>query len=872
MSPQDLRNAFCSFFKKKGHKELPSSPLILQDDPTLLFANAGMNQFKDYFTGKSTPPHQCAVTIQKCVRAGGKHNDLENVGPSARHHTYFEMLGNFSFGDYFKKEAIEYAWEFLTSELKLPADKMLITVHKDDQESYRLWQEHIGIASDKIFYKGDKDNFWEMGETGPCGPCSEIFYDYGEAHTTKGFASTPDNPFDDGGRFVEIWNLVFMQYEKVANGKRTLLPNPSIDTGMGLERLLAAMNNRYVNYETDLFVPLIAHIEKILPQSPSPSPQNLHRLRAIADHARSCTMLITDGVIPSNEGCGYVLRRIIRRAVRHLRELGASANSMSQLVDPVFELLGEAWPENARHASLAKNFLKAEEEKFLETLDQGLKFLNNALKTDLQNKTLKGQTAFKLYDTYGFPLDLTEAILRDQGLILDTLGFEAAMEERRKDSRKSWKGGRGNDQKIFHDVKKEWGETHFTGYEKHSDTAKLLKILPTTPSTVLIFDQSPFYAEGGGQVGDTGAILDDHGHVLARIEDTQKPIEGLHAHHTSNPGTLTEGKQYKLVIDRERRAAIAKNHSATHLLQSALIATLGDHVKQSGSLVTDQKLRFDFAHTSALKTKEIQSVEKAVNDHIAAALNVTPEVTSMEKARKKGALALFGEKYGDQVRTLQMGGVSLELCGGTHVSNTSEIGMFSIVEESSPGSGIRRIEAVTSTIALKRLQERSETLKNIERLTGIKGDQNVQKIESLLEEVKGQQKKLAQLSEEIGLAKLSNFFEEVENLGKDLVFKCARAPDGVDLKQLSDRFINKHQKGILALYSIKGKKATVLLRCGKGLIDCPAVLNESLRPLGGRGGGRKDMAQGSIDAKQAPLLEEHVKKAVTNTFQNSLQI
>ena len=772
------------------------------------------------------------------------------------------MLGNFSFGDYFKKEAIEYAWEFLTSVIKFPAEKLLITVHKDDRESYDLWVDHIGITPKKIFHKGDKDNFWEMGETGPCGPCSEIFYDYGEGHTTHGFTPTQDDPFDDGGRFVEIWNLVFMQYEKLPAGKRTSLPNPSIDTGMGLERLLAAMNNHYVNYETDLFAPLIKRIENMIPPSPSQDPQTLHRLRAIADHARSCTMLITDGVIPSNEGRGYVLRRIIRRAVRHLKELGAPPISMTKLVDPVFDLLGEAWPENAGNASLAKNFLKVEEEKFLETLDQGLKFLNNALKTDLQNKILKGETAFKLYDTYGFPPDLTEAILRDQGLSLDTAGFETAMEERREDSRKSWKGGKKIDHKIFHDIKNQWGETDFTGYEQHSDTAKLLKVISTDSGTALIFDRTPFYAEGGGQIGDTGVVSGENDNTLAKIEDTQKPVEGLHVHYCSDPGPLEEGKMYKLVIDWERRAAIAKNHSATHLLQSALIATLGDHIKQSGSLVTEQKLRFDFAHTSALRPKEIQSVEDTVNDHIAAALSVTPQVTTIDKARKRGALALFGEKYGDRVRTLQMGGVSLELCGGTHVSNTSEIGMFSIVEESSPGSGIRRIEALTSTVALKRLQERSQTLKNIEQLTGLKGPQTVQKMESLLEDVKRQQKKLAHLSEEAGLAKLSDFFEKTETIGKDIAFKCAPAPEGVELKQLSDRFINKHKKGILAIYAVKGKKRPASsFAPGKELIDCPATLNEALKPLGGRGGGRKDMAQGSTDADKIRLLEEaHQKK------------
>ena len=855
MTPQQLRQTFCSFFEKRGHQKVPSSPLIPLDDPTLLFANAGMNQFKDYFTGKINPPFARAVTIQKCVRAGGKHNDLENVGPSARHHTYFEMMGNFSFGDYFKKDAIEYAWNFLTDELKFSRQKLLVTVHKDDKESYDIWRSHIGITADKIFYKGDKDNFWEMGETGPCGPCSEIFYDYGKRYATPGHTPTEEDPFDDGGRFVEIWNLVFMQYEKTTEGGRRPLPNPSIDTGMGLERLLAAMNDCYANYETDIFRPLIQAIEKILP-SPAPKDEDsLHRMRAIADHARSCTMLITDGVIPSNEGRGYVLRRIIRRAVRHLRELKAPPVSLTGLVDTVFQSLGEAWPENAANASLAKNFLKVEEEKFLETLDQGFKFLNHALKSDLDNKTLKGTAAFKLYDTYGFPLDLTETILKEKGLLLDTAGLEAAMEARREDSRKSWKGGQSENQHVFHAIKKEWGETKFTGYEKQSDTGKLLKIVNLGEKRALVFDRTPFYAEGGGQIGDTGFVGD-----VVQVDDTQQPVEGLYVHYTKDSGSLEEGKSYQLSVDRERRADIAKNHSATHLLQSSLITNLGDHVKQSGSLVTEKKLRFDFAHTSALSKKEIQMVEETVNNNIAAGLDVTPETTTMEEARKKGALALFGEKYGDRVRTLQMGGVSLELCGGTHVSNTSEIGIFSIIEESSPGSGIRRIEAVTSTVALKRLRERSGILEKIERLTGMKSEQTVKRIESVMEEVRGQQKTVARLSEELGMARLSNFFDDTQSLADGIHFKCTQAPEGVDLKQLSDRFINKHKKGIVVLYTFKGKKVSVLLRSSKGLIDCRSVLNAALVPLNGRGGGRNDMAQGSGDGDKVHLLEEAIKK------------
>lgn len=857
MKVQEIREKFAQYFQAKGHEKVPSSPLVPINDDTLLFANAGMNQFKDYFTGKAQPKNKRAVTIQKVVRAGGKHNDLENVGLTARHHTFFEMLGNFSFGDYFKKEAIEMAWEFLTKELAIPAERLYVTVHHTDDEAEEIWHKHIGVPMEKIFRKGDKDNFWEMGDIGPCGPCSEIFYDHGEEYTDPNFKPGPGQDLlDDELRYVEVWNLVFMQFEKDGKGGKVSLPNPSIDTGMGLERIASVLQKKYWNYDTDAFTPIIAEIEKITGKKYSDS-QYTTSMRVVADHIRSCTMLITDGVIPSNEGRGYVLRRIIRRAIRHLRELDAPAGTFSKLSDVVMRELGEEYPQNKANQSLAEKFLNLEEKKFLETLDMGLKFLEESLKKNVKNGVFDGAAAFKLYDTYGFPLDLTEVILRDKKITVDLGGFDKAMEERKEDSRKSWKGALNLDDKIFHDAKARSGETKFLGYDTLESEATLKEIIDLGEGrSGLVFDQTPFYAEGGGQVGDTGTLL--AGKTEIEIIDTQKPVDGLFVHFVEGNPDIKSGAKVSLKVNARERNLTARNHSATHLLQSALINVLGDHVKQSGSMVNSDRLRFDFTHMQALTQDELNQVEKLVNEEVLKANDVVASHCSMDEALSKGALALFGEKYGDEVRVLEMGPFSTELCGGTHVSNTSEIGLFTIISESSLSTGVRRIEATTSENAIKRLNNRSKTLKELELLTSSGQNKIVSKVSGLFDEIKKLQKEVRSLKDELTSKDSQDMFDSPELIGGSLPFKYAHAPEGSDLRKLSDLFMDKNPKGAVLLTTEKGGRLAVLLRSGKKSgIPCNNILKEALSLIDGRGGGKPDMAQGSGENKN---LEEFVGK------------
>ncbi|TNE98452.1 MAG: alanine--tRNA ligase [Deltaproteobacteria bacterium] len=689
MKASDIRTKFSEFFISKGHEKIDSSPLIPQNDPTLLFANAGMNQFKDYFTGAAKAANPRAVTVQKCVRAGGKHNDLENVGFTARHHTFFEMLGNFSFGDYFKKEAISYAWEFLTKELGIDKDKLYVTVHESDQEAADIWHQQEGVPRERIFFLGDKDNFWEMGDTGPCGPCSEIFYDHGPEHSDPN-ADTSKLILNDEVRYVEIWNLVFMQFEKYMEDgqiKRRSLPKPSVDTGAGLERIAAAMTGNYNNYETLLFQPIIQELSRM---SGKKYENHLANMRIVADHVRAATMLITDGVIPSNEGRGYVLRRIIRRAVRQLEELGLTEPSMHKLIPQVWEILGEEYPENMRNSSLAEKYIMLEEENFRRTLSTGLDLLNKELK-GLKGDTLSGEIAFKLYDTYGFPMDLTEVILREKNLKLDTDGFEKCMEEQKERSRKASDfSASGENQKVFYDLKDKFGETEFLGYKSLTAEVKLLAKEKIGEYYALIFDKTPFYGEGGGQAGDSGEILGGDS-IIANILDTQKPVDGLFVHYSKDADGLNVDHHYTLKVNAHQRNLTARNHTATHLLQAALIEVLGDHIKQAGSAVAQDRLRFDFTHPEAVKKSELRKVERIVNEQILKGTDVCAEVMSKDKAMQKGAMALFGEKYGDEVRVIDIPGFSVEFCGGTHVSNTSEIGLFSIISESSEGKTIQSL-------------------------------------------------------------------------------------------------------------------------------------------------------------------------------------
>jgi alanyl-tRNA synthetase len=854
MKTQEIRDKFTQFFVNHKHEKISSSPIIPQNDPTLLFANAGMNQFKDFFTGKANPNNRRATTIQKCVRAGGKHNDLENVGFTARHHTFFEMLGNFSFGDYFKSEAIDFAWKFLTVELKIPKDKLYITCHDSDQEAADIWHKEQGVPRDRIFFMGDKDNFWEMGDVGPCGPCSEIFYDHGEENSDG--ADTSECLLADEGRYVEIWNLVFMQYEKYREGdeiKRRELPKPSVDTGCGLERLAAVMQGVYWNYDIDSIQSIINQIEKLCSNKyTDESAQG--SFRVVADHARACTMLITDGVIPGNEGRGYVLRRIIRRAVRHLNLLGCKETSFFKLVDPVMETLGAEYPENARNVALATKLLKLEEEKFRKTLDTGLELINKELKKVKSGSQFDGKTAFKLYDTYGFPLDLTQTILDEHKIELDQDGFDTAMAKQRENSKKAAKFTVAEDNlKTFYAIKEKNGETQFTGYTTTELKAKLVAYEHTDEAVWLVFDKTPFYAESGGQMGDKGSILVGD-KTIASIADTQKPVDGLFVHYSTEASLndLEVGKEYSLKVDDSYRRDTMRHHSATHLLQSALINILGDHIKQAGSMNTSDRLRFDFTHPEALTAEEISKVELLVNEKVMAGLPVTASVMTKDQAEEKGAMALFGEKYGNEVRVLEMGDFSIELCGGTHVNNTADIGLFTILTESSLSSGVRRIEAIVSKYALDYLLKRSRILSSVERTYSAKQEKVITAVELSQQEMKAKNKEIKDLKEKIQSLASADLFNNEETLGNGtkVTFADATGTNPKEFRTLSDKYLDKNTEGVLVLYSLEGGKVSALVRTNKKnkQYQCSNILKAGLEKINGRGGGRPDMAQGSGEA------------------------
>ncbi len=858
MKTSEIRKKFTDYFLSHGHEKIPSSSLIPEDDPTLLFANAGMNQFKDIFTGKKNPKNKRATTIQKVVRAGGKHNDLENVGFTARHHTFFEMLGNFSFGDYFKSEAIDFAWKFLTEELKIPKDRLYVTVHESDDEAKELWHKEQGVPYDRIFKKGNKDNFWEMGEFGPCGPCSEIFYDHGEEFTDKSLDPKNMNDIlDDELRYVEIWNLVFMQYEKTPEG-RLSLPKPSIDTGAGLERIAAVMQGVYWNYDTDAFTPIIKKLETM--SGESYTGERTGSFRVIADHIRSATMLITDGTIPSNEGRGYVLRRIIRRAVRHVRELGLKELTLHKLVPTVFEILGSEYPQNQKEQKLAMKYLEEEEAKFLETLDTGMKYLNDALQSDVKDGVFSGDVAFKLYDTYGFPIDLTEVILTEKGLKLDQAGFDKAMKAQKARSKASWKGATLDDshKKVFFELKEKNGATEFLGYDQMSAEGKLIFAEKVGENFVAVFDKTPFYGESGGQVGDTGFIK--AGSSQVEVLDAQKPVEDLIALFVSSIDGLKVGETYLQEVKSNKRELTKRNHSATHLMQSALIQVLGDHVKQAGSHVDENRLRFDFTHNKGLTAQEILEVEKIVNDFIQREYEVTPKVMPIEEARNSGAIAMFGEKYGDQVRVVKMGPASTEFCGGTHVDNTSEIGLFKITSEGSLSSGIRRIEAMTSKGAFNYLNQRSQQLAKIETLTNSKGSKSIEAIDGLQKQIKDLNKQIKSLEQKIESSQSKSLFDNAEKLGS-INLIIAKAPENANLRNLSDTFVSKYDDGVLVLTSNTKGKLGALIRKSKKVngIHCGNILKESLNAVGGKGGGREDMAQGS--AEDFDKCDDFIKKA-----------
>ena len=842
MKTADIREAFLSYFERKGHTRVDSSSLVPHDDPTLLFTNAGMNQFKDTFLGLEVRDYNRAVSSQRCVRAGGKHNDLENVGYTARHHTFFEMLGNFSFGDYFKREAINFAWIFLTEELQLPKDKLWVTVHISDDEAAQIWIDEIGVDPNRLS-RLDEDNFWQMGDTGPCGPSSEIFYDHGPDVP----GGPPGSPDDDLDRYIEIWNLVFMQYNRDSAGVLNPLPAPSVDTGMGLERISAVLQGEHNNYDIDLFKALIAAAaEKLDVEDHSHT-----SLRVVADHLRSCAFLITDGVLPSNEGRGYVLRRILRRAIRHGNKLGATEPFFASLVPALVSEMGTAYPELVRQEGAIMKALASEEEQFARTLDKGMDILEQAL-ASLDGNQIPGDVVFRLYDTFGFPVDLTNDIARERGLELDIEGYEAEMQAQRKRSQES-----GSFQVDYNNVINVAGETEFLGDGDVESTAKVRGLfvdgdarttISAGDSAVVILDRTPFYGESGGQVGDTGYIFSDSAKL--EVRDTTK-AQGHHLHHVVViEGELASGDEVKAAIDASLRTRIKANHSATHLMHEALRQVLGEHVQQKGSLVDADKLRFDFSHSEGLTAQELQQVASIVNQQVQSNGEVLTQEMDMESAVAAGATALFGEKYGDEVRVLTMGTdrFSVELCGGTHVSRTGDIGIFRILTEAGVASGVRRIEAVTGVGALADIAKADQALAEVCDVVKASPALAAEKVSNLRKEVRDLEKQITQLKQKLATGAGSDLTEEAVQVGDTNVL--ATVVDGADastLRQTLDHCKNKLSSGVVLLAAVEGDKISLVAGVTKDLTDrvrAGDVMKEFAGRVGGKGGGRPDMAQG----------------------------
>ncbi len=850
-STAELRRAFLDFFVTNGHQEVATSSLVPHDDPTLLFTNAGMNQFKDVFLGTDKRTYSRATSSQRCVRAGGKHNDLENVGYTARHHTFFEMLGNFSFGDYFKKEAIEFAWTFLTKELQLPAEKLLVTIYHEDDEAFDIWNKDIGLPADKIIRIATADNFWSMGDTGPCGPCSEIFYDHGE-HIWGGPPGTPE---EDGDRFIEIWNLVFMQFNKQSNGDMEPLPTPSIDTGMGLERISAILQNVHSNYEIDLFQALIKQAAVIVGTDDLTDKS----LRVIADHIRSCSFLVCDGVMPSNEGRGYVLRRIIRRAVRHGYKLGADEIFFYKLVNELVDQMGEAFPELKQQQALVEKVLKLEEEQFSSTLDRGMSILNDALQK-LESDTIPGELVFKLYDTYGFPADLTNDVAREQNLKIDEAGFEEAMA-----AQKSLAQSASKFSADYNNIVKTDQVTEFTGYDKLMSSASIKQIIVnneivesvTDAEALIVLDTTPFYAESGGQIGDSGYLEADS--VRSTVVDTQK-VSDAFIHKVNVKATLSVGQFVKVAVDDARRQAIKLNHSATHLLHAALRQILGDHVTQKGSLVDEDKLRFDFSHFESIDENTLMAIENLVNEQIRANNMLTTKVMPLEDAKAAGAMALFGEKYDDNVRVVQMGEFSTELCGGTHVNRTGDIGLLKIVSEGGISSGVRRIEAVTGQAALDAVNEDSSLLHEIATLVKSDKANLSKKVQGLMTQLKQSEKLLEQLKQQISSQKSKNLMDSVQKVnGINMLVTKLVDTEPKALRGMIDDLKVQINSGVIVLGLEHAGKVNLIVGVTKDLtekVHAGKLVNHLAQQVGGKGGGRPDMAQAggtNVDALEKCL-------------------
>ncbi|PLX97274.1 MAG: alanine--tRNA ligase [Desulfuromonas sp.] len=855
LTAKEIRARFIEYFEKQGHRAVPSSSLIPHNDPTLLFTNAGMNQFKDLFLGAETRDYVRATSAQKCVRAGGKHNDLENVGRTARHHTFFEMLGNFSFGDYFKQDAIRFGWEFLTQEMKLPVEHLWVSVFEDDDEAYNIWRDEIGVREERILRLGEKDNFWAMGDTGPCGPCSEIHIDQGEEMTCG-----PDCALGvcDCDRFLELWNLVFMQFERSADGTMTPLPKPSIDTGMGLERITAVVQGVKSNYDTDLLRSIITHIESLAGKTYGDDEEADVSMRVIADHSRATAFLIADGILPSNEGRGYVLRRIMRRAARHAKMLGFDEPVLFKTATFVMESMKEAYPELEERLDYVAKVVKNEEERFIQTLGNGLRILNDeidSLKAQGQ-AVIPGDTVFKLYDTYGFPVDLTADIVEGQNFTLDEAGFEACMEQQRQKARENWKGsGEEGIGAVYKQLAEQGMACEFTGYDKLDDFGTVLALVKdgqrvetaqAGDSVEIITSTTPLYGESGGQSGDSGLLTAEG--VQATISNTLKPLPGLHVHvATIDQGTLSVGQAAELHVDVAQRTACALNHSATHILQAVLCDVLGDHVKQAGSQVTPDRLRFDFIHFSAMTDEEIKQVEDQVNQRIRENAAVMTDVMNTDEAVKAGATALFGEKYGDSVRVVRMGEFSMELCGGTHVNATGNIGLFKIVQESGIAAGVRRIEATTGAGALSAVQQQEQMIEDLAALVKSDPSQLATRLKKLMEHQKELERQVSSLEDRLGADRASNLMEQVKTIA-DVKLLAVRIDnlDGKQLREQADKLRDQLQSGIIVLGSVTDGKVALLVSVTKDLTDRVKAGN-LIKPLaekvGGRGGGRPDMAQ-----------------------------
>lgn len=861
MTSAEIREAFLHFFETKGHTRVASSSLVPANDPTLLFNNAGMNQFKDCLLGLEDRGYTRATSAQKCVRAGGKHNDLDNVGYTARHHTFFEMLGNFSFGDYFKRDAIQFAWEFLTSVLKLEKDRLYVTIYHTDDEAFDIWNQEVGIESSRIIRIGDNkgakyasDNFWTMGDTGPCGPCSEIFYDHGD-HIWGGLPGTPE---EDGDRFIEIWNIVFMQFNRTADGELHSLPAPSVDTGMGLERVAAVLQHVNSNYEIDIFQHLLKTAAEIVGIKDEGQPS----LRVIADHARSCSFLIADGVLPGNEGRGYVLRRIIRRAIRHGHKLGATGTFFYKMLQPLIDVMGDAYPQLVENRDRIENALIKEEEQFAKTLEQGLKVLEGEL-TQLKGNLIPGEVVFKLYDTYGFPADLTADIARERDLTIDESGFETEMAAQRQRARDA-----GKFKVDYNNIVKVDTPTQFEGYQATQGQGKILAIykdgqqvdeVQEGDEALIVLDNTPFYAESGGQVGDTGIFKNDTG--IFEILDTQKSGTAFIHQGVITVGHLRVNQQVNANVEAKLRQAISRNHSATHLLHAALRKILGTHVEQKGSLVASDILRFDFSNDQPVTFEQLQEIERLVNQEIIANTPVVTEVLDIETAKTKGAMMLFGEKYGETVRVLTMGTVhdekpfSIELCGGIHVGYTGQIGLFKITSEGGVAAGVRRIEAVTGNKAIVNMQKADTTIHHINGLLKAQKDQTIEKVQATVEHATSLQKQIEQLNQKLVNLQAVELLQHVKEIqGRQTLIASLENVDAKSLRHLHDSVKSKLDNAVIVLAGTQDDKVSLLASVAKQYttnLKAGDIIKHLASELGGKGGGKPDLAQGG-----APLNEK----------------